>query len=74
MHRPLPTLDGIAAVAHDFVYLLFFTGGDLGRFIILWITVSLPSAVYTALVGVVVHKIAEVMGDKVVRSFGKARS
>ena len=61
------------AVINDFVYLLFFTGLDLGRFFILLGTVSVPSALYTALMGVAVYKAAEAFGSKAVGSFGKAR-
>jgi rod shape-determining protein MreD len=67
-------LFGVAALAHDFVYLLFYTGLHLGRFVVMWFTISVPSALYTALVGVIVHKVARYFGSKWVRSFGKARS
>ncbi|MDH3214901.1 MAG: rod shape-determining protein MreD [Candidatus Krumholzibacteria bacterium] len=70
----LMALLGVAAVAHDFVYLLFFSGLHLGKFIILWTTVSIPSALYTALTGLVVYKIAATLGSKAVRTLGKARS
>lgn len=64
----------VAAAANDFFYLFFFTGLDLGRFFVLWVTISLPSAVYTALLGVVLHWLAMYFGSKVVRNLGKARS
>jgi rod shape-determining protein MreD len=67
-------LFGIAALANDFVYLLFFTGLDLGRFFVMFFTIAVPSAVYTAILGVVVHKVATYFGGKVVKTFGKARS
>jgi len=66
-------LIGAAALANDFIYLLFFTGLHLGRFFILLITVSIPSTVYTALIGIAVFKAAEALGSKAVKSFGKAR-
>jgi rod shape-determining protein MreD len=66
-------LIGVAAFVNDFVYLLFFTGLHLGRFFILLVTVSIPSSVYTALIGVAVFKAAEALGSKAVKSFGKAR-
>ncbi len=66
-------LIGAAAFANDFIYLLFFTGLHLGRFFILLITVSVPSTVYTALIGIVVFKAAEALGSKAVKPFGKAR-
>lgn len=63
-----------AALANDLLYLLFFTGLHLGKTLILWTTVSVPSAVYTALMGIVVYKLASVLGSKAVRHLGKARS
>jgi rod shape-determining protein MreD len=62
-----------AAVANDCLYLLFFTGLHLGKFFTLWLTVSIPSAIYTALVGVVLHWAGLVLGNKAGRSIGKAR-
>jgi rod shape-determining protein MreD len=69
----LAPLFGLAALAHDIVYLLFFTGLHLGQFFVLLGTVALPSSVYTAAVGVVFYKLAEAVSGKVVTSFGKAR-
>ncbi len=66
-------LIGAAAFVNDFIYLLFFTGLHLGKFFILLITVSIPSSVYTALIGIAVFKVAEALGSKAVKSFGKAR-
>jgi rod shape-determining protein MreD len=68
----LAALLAAAAVAGDFVYLLFFTGLHLGKFFILWTTVSIPSAIYTALAGVVVYKAAGMAGNRAVITFGKA--
>lgn len=65
---------GGAALAHDFVYLLFFTGLSLGTFFITWVTVSIPSALYTAIIGVLVHQIVGFTLGEVVRRLGKARS
>lgn len=62
----------LAAAAHDFLYLLFFTRLDLGRFFVMWITISLPSAIYTAAVGVIVHKLGRQVEKRAVRAFGKA--
>ena len=69
----LATLFGIVAIAHDFLYLLIYTGLNVGTFLTLWVTVSLPSALYTAFAGVLVYKLASVFGGKVVKSLGKAR-
>ncbi len=70
----LAALLASAAIANDFVYLLFFTGLHLGRFFMLWVTVSIPSAFYTALIGVVLHWVILRLDGKPGRSFGKARS
>lgn len=70
----LLALFGVAALAHDFVYLLFFTQLRLGHFFVTWATVSLPSAVYTAVVGIVVHVAVAFFLTEVVRSLGKTRS
>jgi rod shape-determining protein MreD len=67
-------LFGVTALAHDVLYLLFFTGLDLGQFFTLLFTVALPSALYTAVVGVVVYKLADALTTRMVRSVGKARS
>ena len=67
-------LFGVAALAHDFLYLLFFTGLHPGRFFVMFFTVSIPSALYTALIGVAIHWLATSLKRKAVRTFGKARS
>jgi len=67
-------LVGIAGLAHDFVYLLIFTGMHLGKFFVMWVTVSIPSAIYTAVVGLVVHLLVSYAATEVVRSIGKTRS
>lgn len=69
----LLALMGVSALAHDFVYLLIFTGLHLGEFITLWVTVSIPSAVYTAVVGVLVHLLVSYATNEAVRYLGKAR-
>ncbi len=65
---------GGAALFHDFIYLLFFTGLSLGKFFLMWVTVSIPSALYTAIVGVLVHQIVTYALREVVRYLGKTRS
>ena len=69
----LAALLGILAAGHDFIYLLVYTDLNVVRFLVVFFTVALPSALYTAIVGVVVHKIALYSEAKVVKSFGKAR-
>jgi rod shape-determining protein MreD len=64
---------GAAALAHDFVYLLFFTQFNLGKFILTWLSVGVPSAVYTAVVGAVVHALVNFTLREGVRYVGKTR-
>jgi rod shape-determining protein MreD len=63
----------IAALAHDFVYLLFFTGLHLGRFFVMFFTIALPSAIYTAVVGTLIHQLLLLVDSRMVRSIGKER-
>ncbi len=65
---------GIAAFAHDFVYLLFYTQFHLGRFALALVTIAIPSALYTAVVGAVVHALVMFSLIEVVRNLGKTRS
>jgi rod shape-determining protein MreD len=67
-------LFGGAALAHDAGYLLLFTGLNLGKFFLMWAKVSVPSAVYTAIIGVLVHSIVSFALTEVVRYLGKTRS
>jgi len=64
----------VGALMHDFVYLLFFTGLAPLKFLALFFTKALPSALYTAVAGVLVHAAISLLGIKVVRPLGKARS
>jgi rod shape-determining protein MreD len=70
----LLALFGVSALAHDLIYLLFFTQFRLGELFVTWLTVSLPSAAYTAVVGIAVHVGAGFFLTEVVRSLGKTRS
>jgi rod shape-determining protein MreD len=63
----------ITALGHDIVYLIFFTGLHLGRFFVLLFTVAIPSAIYTALVGTVIHLLLQLVDSRMVRSIGKER-
>jgi rod shape-determining protein MreD len=65
---------GVAALAHDFIYLLFFTRFHLGKFIVTWSVVGVPSAIYTAVVGAIVHALVVVFLNEAVRHLGKTRS
>lgn len=69
----LLALFGISALAHDFLYLLFATQLHLGNFFLTWVTVAVPSAVYTAVVGAVVHTVVVFFLTEVVRYLGKTR-
>jgi rod shape-determining protein MreD len=63
----------LAALGHDLIYLLFFTALDIGKFVVLFFTVAVPSAVYTTIFGVVVHRVILFAGSWMVRSLGKTR-
>jgi rod shape-determining protein MreD len=63
----------IAALGHDMVYLLFFTGLHLGRFFVIFFTVAVPSAVYTAIVGTIIHQLLRLIDSRMVKSLGKER-
>jgi len=65
---------GVTALAHDFVYLLIFTQLHLLKFIVMFATVAIPSAIYTAVVGALIHTIVMFSLTEVVRSVGKTRS
>ncbi len=62
-----------AALGHDFVYLLFYSGRDLGNLFAMFFSTAVPSALYTAIFGVVVHKIVILIGSRIVRVSGDAR-
>jgi rod shape-determining protein MreD len=70
----LLALFGVSALAHDFIYLAFATRLHLGNFLLTWVTVSVPSAVYTAVVGALVHTVVLFFLSEVVRNLGKTRS
>lgn len=70
----LLALFGISALAHDVVYLLFYTQLRLGEFFVTLLTVALPSAVYTAVAGILVHVGVAFFLTEVVRNLGKTRS
>ena len=53
------------------IYLVFFKWPDIAGFFLLLFTAALPSAVYTGLFGVLVHKLLTAFSAKVVNAFGK---
>jgi rod shape-determining protein MreD len=67
-------LFALTALAHDFVYLLVFTQFHVVKFLVMFVTVAIPSAIYTAVIGALVHTIVMFSLSEVVRSVGKTRS
>jgi rod shape-determining protein MreD len=55
-------LIGVAVLVHDAVYLLAYTGLDLPRFFAMFISQSIPTALYTAGIGIVVMALASAIG------------
>jgi rod shape-determining protein MreD len=62
----------LSKIGHDLVYMIFFYNLNLERLFLSFFTISLPSAVYTALVGMFIHEVCSFLGLKVVKVFGKA--
>lgn len=56
---------------HDVVYLIFYNWPRIGSALAAIFLTALPSAVYTALFGVLVHKLLSLASPKVVESLGK---
>lgn len=63
----------LSQLGHDLVYMMFYYGFGMGIIVKMFLTVAIPSAVYTALFGVLVHAACSVLGLKAVRIFGKAQ-
>jgi rod shape-determining protein MreD len=63
----------LSMLGHDLLYMLFFFKLHVVKIVVMFITVSIPSAVYTALIGVVVHSICTFFGYKAVEIFGKTK-
>ncbi len=55
-------LVGVSVLLHDFIYLLAYTGLDIPRLFIMFISQSIPTAIYTALVGLVIIMVASAVG------------
>lgn len=62
-----------AAFVHDLLYLVVFMWPHLGSAFATLFTVALPSALYTALAGIVVERLLALLGAKVVTSLGQTR-
>jgi rod shape-determining protein MreD len=58
---------------HDVIYLLFYHWPHVGSALADVFTTALPSAAYTALFGVVVHRLLALAGPKVAESIGQER-
>ena len=58
---------------HDVIYLLFFHWPHLGSALAAIFTVALPSSAYTALFGVVIHKLLALAGPGVAKTVGQER-
>lgn len=65
-------LFAVAAFAHDFVYLLFLHWPHVGDAFVTIVTRALPSALYTAVFGAVLERLAARFGPKRVRRYGEA--
>jgi hypothetical protein len=63
----------VASFAHDVIYLLVFMWPHLGNAFITIFTVALPSALYTAVAGILVERLLALLGAKVVTSLGQER-
>lgn len=63
----------LSNIGHDLCYLLIYLKFDIVRIVILFFTVSLPSAVYTTFIGIIIHALCSLAGLKVVKTFGKAK-
>ncbi len=61
----------LVSFGHDFVYLMIYHWPNMGGALVALFTTALPSAAYTALFGLLTHKLLSVAGPKVVGSIGK---
>jgi rod shape-determining protein MreD len=56
----------LVSFGHDFVYLVIYHWPDLGGALVVLFTSALPSAAYTALFGLLTHKLLSIADPKVV--------
>jgi rod shape-determining protein MreD len=63
----------VAAFAHDVLYLIVFMWPRVGSAFLTMVTVALPSALYTAVAGIVVERLLALLGARVVTSLGQER-
>jgi len=64
-------LFAIAATGHDIVYLFVYHWPRIGSAFVRIFTEAIPSALYTALIGTLVDRVAAMFGAKVVGPHGK---
>jgi len=67
----LVVLFSATAFGHDVVYLVFFSWPDVASAFLLMFSSALPSAIYTGVFGVIVHRLLTTLGAKVVSAIGK---
>lgn len=63
----------VAAFAHDVVYYFMYLWPAVGGAFMSIVTIALPSALYTAVIGIMVERILALLGARVVTAGGKAR-
>lgn len=64
-------LVGAAVLAHDFIYLLCLTRLELGRFFLTFVTQSIPAAIYTGILALLMAMLVLLLGQgTLVRSPG----
>ncbi len=63
----------LAALGHDVVYFLVYLWPRVDSALLSILTNALPSALYTALTGIVVERVLALLGAKVVTRIGKER-
>ncbi len=63
----------LAALVHDVVYFLVYMWPRVDSALVSILVNGLPSAVYTALAGIVVERLLALLGAKVVTTIGKER-
>ncbi len=60
-------------IGHDLLYMVVYFSLDVGAIISMFFTRTIPSAVYTAAVGIIIHEAGRMLGIKVVKAVGKAQ-
>lgn len=63
----------IASFAHDILYLIIYMWPHVGGAMLTILTVAAPSALYTAVTGILVERLLALLGAKVVTSLGQER-